>query len=452
MKNLPFLLLILCLQTNIVLQAQWTSLGSGIDASPRQIFSMHAVDDQIIWAVTGFEHVNFTPAFEFTKSMDGGQTWQPGTLNIDPNLYHFDIFALDAQTAWITTADELNPISGKIFKTTDGGATWVHQFSAFTEFNQTPAGIYFWNSNEGVAFGATCHDSFNDQIAIYYTLNGGDSWQEVKGESMPDQLPGEGICFWSGNSNYAVVEDTMWFFSSRNRIFRSTNRGISWKAFDVDLENSYIISMAFKDALNGIVTGFLPNRIARTTDGGETWVSKNIQYSGRATEIEYIPGTRGTYLIQDGDVLGGKDMLITYDNGNTWKLYASNENLSCLEFLSPTVGFAGGLIQAPDKGGIFRWNGDLSNRETIFASPLQKFEIPHFELFPVPAKDKLNIELPDEWIDPYRIELFDVQGKKLIRVMNTTDRSLDITDLEPGVYVLKVIDREQILSKKFIKQ
>lgn len=449
MKRQP-LLLILFIFCSAALNAQWKSLGSGIDASPRHIFTMHAVNDQVIWAATGFEHVSFAPSFEFTRSIDGGQTWLPGRLQFDPDLYHFDLFALDAQTAWVTTADEKEPISGKIYKTTDGGDTWVHQSTAFTGFNETPAAIYFWDADTGVSFGATCGDAHNDQIAIYTTDDGGEQWSRVPVENMPEQLPGEGICWWSGNSNYAAIGDTIWFFTSANRIFRSTDRGRNWEFFLVRLNNA--ISIAFKDAQNGILIGFYPNRAARTTDGGRSWYPIVIPSDVRASEITYVPGTAGTYLIQDGDVLGDRDMLVSYDDGESWELKTSNVNLSCLEFLSPTVGFAGGEIQGPEAGGLYRWEGNLlAGTVGINGSDLSN-TTPPFKLFPIPARHEINISFPEGGEHLLGIEILDIHGRTLRRGEVLNGNPLKIDEIPAGTYLLKIRQNQRSYFRKFIKE
>ncbi|PHN05724.1 T9SS type A sorting domain-containing protein [Flavilitoribacter nigricans] len=447
LNKLFFLLLIIPISG---LKAQWKSLGSGIDASPRQIFTMHAVNEQVVWATTGFDPISFVPSFEFTRTTDGGKTWKPGRLQIDADLYHFDLFALDSLTAWVTTADEADPISGKIYKTTDGGNTWIHQASAFTGFNQTPASLYFWDAQTGVSFGATCKDAYDDQISIYTTDDGGDNWSQVVGADLPEQLPGEAICLWSGNSNYAAVGDTIWFFTSYSRVFRSTDRGKTWNAFLVRLKNA--ISIAFKDSQNGILVGFFPNGAMRTTDGGESWYPIDIPADVRSSEIAYVPGTAGTYLVQDGDILGDQDMLITHDDGDSWELLSSNENLSCLEFLSPTVGYAGGEVQGVDQGGIYRWEGNLFSGTVDVKESSFNRGIHQLELFPIPSRDEINISLPEGFDDRVSVEIFDLNGQRVLQNEILNGTQLAINALPAGMYLMKVRDRHRSVSRKFLKE
>ncbi|MCB0588387.1 MAG: hypothetical protein KDD06_24050, partial [Phaeodactylibacter sp.] len=253
-KHLLPILFITTLHVN-TLCAQWASLGSGVAAPNQSVFGVSAVDSEIIWAISSaYPAVND----HLVRSTDGGASWSAAPFNIGDGLFAIQLFPVDDLNAWLATADEENPISGKIYRTTDGGVTWEEQSTGFTEFNETPAAVHFWNSDEGVAFGATCYDDYTDQIAIYTTDDGGENWEKVTGGAMPAQLPGEGMCLYSGNGFYDVVGDNIWFVSSGNRVFRSSDRGRNWEAYLVTGTGS-LASLAFKDELNGLAVRLFPN-------------------------------------------------------------------------------------------------------------------------------------------------------------------------------------------------
>jgi len=358
-KHLLSTLLLICLSSFSTL-AQWTSLGNGVTASNHTIWDLSVANPDVIWGIS-YDYVGLTWPDYLVKTNDGGETWTALPFDDVPiGLYAYNVFVVDEMTGWLATTDEQTPaISGKVYKTTDGGETWVEQSSGFTGFNETPAGIHFWNANEGVAFGATCLQAYDDQITIYYTEDSGENWIKVTGAAMPAQLPGEGMClFSSGFSD--VVGDNIWFVTSKNRVFYSTDRGQNWTASEDVFENAGAkpYSLAFKDELNGIAITNQPNRASRTTDGGMTWTPLSIPNTIQAQEIEYIPGTAGTYLIRNARIGSGNiRMLLTNDNGDTWELIPSNVNLDCLVFLSPTLGFGGGRATNANEGGMYRWDG-----------------------------------------------------------------------------------------------
>ncbi|MCB9273409.1 MAG: T9SS type A sorting domain-containing protein [Lewinellaceae bacterium] len=361
-KHLLFVLLSLCL--SIPTHAQWLNQGAGSISNPNfQVFGLGLAGPDVIWAIA-WDAVNYNPPDYLLKTNDGGATWTSLPIDIPPELYTIQVFVLDEMTGWLAMADELDPISGKVYKTTDGGLSWVEQSTGFTEFNETPAAVHFWNANEGVAFGATCYANYNDQIAIYTTEDGGDTWTKVSGDAMPAQLPGEGMCLYSGNGFYEVVGNNIWFVSSKNRVFKSADRGHNWIAVNTDIAApSRVTGIAFKDELNGIVVAAFPNKAARTTDGGLNWTPIDILNVADATQtvqVEYIPGTKGSYLVHNGALIWittNSKMLLTHDDGDSWETFEANVNLNCVEFLSPRLGFGGGKVNNATSGGMYKWAG-----------------------------------------------------------------------------------------------
>lgn len=68
------------------------------------------------------------------KSMDAGATWTAMDAPIDDGWFLWDIAAVDANRAWLATADvagqtDPEPGRGNIYGTVDGGATWQIVYS-----------------------------------------------------------------------------------------------------------------------------------------------------------------------------------------------------------------------------------------------------------------------------------------------------------------------------------
>lgn len=361
-KRLPPFVLFSLLFTCFTLKAQWTSMGSGISVPQRVLGGIAPLNKNVIWGFT-WHASQFVPTREFTRTTDGGQSWHAGVLNgVDPDQFAFCLFPLDSQTAWLATADEKNPIKGKIYKTTDGGASWVHQATGFTGFNETPAGVYFWNENEGVAYGATGETTYNDQIAVYTTADGGANWTKVVAPDMPAQLPGEGMSLYNLAGFFSVAGDTFWFGTTQKRVFRSADRGKTWQVFDTPLTSSnYISSIGFRDGQTGLALGYNPFGIARSTDGGATWAKLplSVPSNFRGMQIEYVPGTRSTWYLMTSPT----KYMVSYNDGDTWETFDSNIEPWSLEFLDAKTGFAGSYITSPTQGGAYRWTGaPLGNR------------------------------------------------------------------------------------------
>lgn len=113
---------------------------------------------------------------------------------------------------------------------------------------------------------------------------------------------------------------------------------------------------------------------------------------------------------------------IFYDLGNGW----SNSS------------FQGSLMIRP----VF-----VSDRDALFAGLNRTEKIIDFNVFPNPVTNQLNIESNQEI---YSIEILDLSGRLLFT--NHSQRSIDVSGLSSGVYLVRVTDFNKKSSiKKFIK-
>ena len=444
---------------NLSLLAQWESIGSGISGVQRDIFSISVVDENNIWAIAARR--NFTASYEYTKTTDGGTTWEEGSLpDTIGNYYPGNIFALDENTAWIIMIDlpEQNHI--KIFKTNDGGLSWEEQEGEFNDVGHAFAALHFFNENEGVGFGSPgTGNQAIDSLQIFRTNDGGDNWNRIPPSELPAPLAGEGVWVWSGNNSYDVQGDTIWFVTRASRVFKSIDKGISWNAFDVGISGTGfspgLASIAFENSLNGIAVTFQPNKASKTNDGGETWTEITVPTSPRIGAIEFIEGTENTYLTNDG-YQESSTMLLTKDGGMTWESVSNPPSMDCMQFLSPTVGFGGGAVNPSNDVGLFKWIGNLSdsittNTNDVFLSS------DRLVISPNPASEILIAEFENNNVEvnTLTVEIFSIEGRLIQREKFPSQARIEIPilNLSKGIYNLKITTNEgEIRSKKFIKQ
>ncbi|MCK9164011.1 MAG: T9SS type A sorting domain-containing protein, partial [Bacteroidales bacterium] len=77
-------------------------------------------------------------------------------------------------------------------------------------------------------------------------------------------------------------------------------------------------------------------------------------------------------------------------------------------------------------------------------------DIVEAKVYPNPAIDKLNIE-SKEMIQ--RLEVYDALGRKVFsKIPNQNNFSFDISNLERGIYILKLQTKKGIGSYKIVKQ
>ena len=183
-SKITFSILFTCL--SLIMQAQWVSEASGWATANSGIYGISIVNSNIVWAIE-FDSAFTTPTSGFTRTINGGTTWTPGTITGTTGLNVVALSAINKDTTWVQMMDYTNG-GGAVYKTMNGGISWAHQTTAafaapggYTDF------IHFWNANNGVCVG----DSNSGNWEIYTTVNGGTNWTRVTTGNIPLNLYGE---------------------------------------------------------------------------------------------------------------------------------------------------------------------------------------------------------------------------------------------------------------------
>lgn len=426
------------------LSAQWESIGAGSKSDDKEFFSISVVDEENIWALP--INSDFTPSYEYSKTDDGGKTWELGTLpDTMGDYFPANIYALDEYTAWIIMINIPRQDHIKLFKTEDGGAHWTEQYGKFNKEGNAFATLHFFNENEGVGFGSPGTNIPSiDKVQIFITHDGGDSWMPLSKNKFPTLLNGEGVWVYSGNNSYEVKGDTLWFVTRASRVFRSVDKGNTWEAFRVPISGngtlSGLSSIAFEDSKRGIAVTFKPNKAARTEDGGETWEEIEIPGYPSIGAIEYVEGTENTYITNDG-YLDTEFMLLSEDGGKNWDMIPSLPSVMCMQFISPSVGIGGGKIDPSESAGLYKWSGDFSNNGSTAVED-DHISASSIALFPNPAMDDLYLRINNSAFitEDLTITIYTMDGKvvKQESIRNTDSANISVTDLNKGLYTLHI--------------
>jgi len=371
---------------------------------------------------------------DLAVTTDGGATWNAVNAGVATNALISDIAAVDGNTAFIVTA----PFSGSgsangIWKTTDGGATWVSQPSFGSTSNSFANQIYFWDADNGFAAG----DPVEGKFEMYKTSNGGATWTAVAGAPAP--LGGQG-----GEFSYTgikhVVGDNIWLGTDQGRLLRSNDRGTTWEAFFSPAIDFGAVttpgstgSFAFADANNGLLITVDNDTNAvlyRSTDGGENWdeVSANgVWYFG---DVAYVPGTVDTYVttgIANTDVIY-QGSSYSQDGGDTWTEIDAGAQRGTVEFFNGTTGWCGQFSDGPGGTlGIMKYDGNLGD---MAVSDVNKTQL---QVYPNPSSNVINFNAQREIS---MVTLRDMTGKIVSRTKGT---QVNVSALPAGVYVAQVL-------------
>jgi hypothetical protein len=324
---------------------------------------MHAVDENIVWAVAydGFNPSG--PCQEFTKTTNGGGEWEADLISEAPDDGRCAmIYALDEYTAWVPVHSG-DPQG--IWKTSDGGSSWVHQSTA--AYNGTgafPNIVHFWNETHGWCQG----DPVDGYYEMYTTTDGGANWVRVPSGNIPAPLTNE----MGTVGYYDVVNDTVWWgtqcATSSGRIFKSTDNGLTWTVANTPFESGCYVDVRFRDEKNGLAMDKRAGGegiIAETSDGGTTW--NLISYSGLcySGDFDYVPDSNNTYVstgvYQPDPQYQGASYSI--DGGHSWTKWeeVSGTQLFGTTWIEGMIGWAGSFNVDEENGGMYKHTpaGDL---------------------------------------------------------------------------------------------
>ncbi|MBI5472564.1 MAG: T9SS type A sorting domain-containing protein [Ignavibacteriae bacterium] len=287
----------------------WTARTSGTTVL---LQSVKQVNQNVIWAAGNGATVR--------KSVNGGATWTDG--NSTPGVITGDIYnieARDANTAWCTTS----PAGTRLYRTTNGGTTWVQVFTDATAAAFLNA-IRMYDANNGIATG----DPVGGKFMILKTTDGGATWARIATEPTPNPATETGL----NNSLSTVGTTHIWFGSSTGPVWRSSDAGATWNRFATTFTGNNL-EVHFNNTLNG-VTGSNAGVANRTTDGGLTWTAVTVPGTGN---LNGISGAGYEFFANRGVTV-----VRSTDRGATWAVSYTGTvgTLSHLDFFatSPTIG------------------------------------------------------------------------------------------------------------------
>jgi photosystem II stability/assembly factor-like uncharacterized protein len=315
--------------------ALWTQVQStGFNSNLRGLsVSQMSAGKSVVWA-SGTNGI-------VLRSLDEGETWQQLKIDGETDLDFRDIEAFDANTAYLMSSGDGE--KSRIYKTTDGGKTWVLQYTG-----KRPG--FFLDS---LACDSKTHcfalsDPVDGKFVVLATTDG-QHWKELPRDKMPTALSNEGAFAASGTS-IALCNNDIYFGTGgpMARVFHSTDRGRSWFAIETPIisgnASSGIFSVACHDNHVVVVGGDYKNperaeRVAAySKDRGKTWHLSDYPPRGYRSSVCLTAGT--SFAVGPN----GEDTSLDY--GANWKS-AGNFSLN-----SATI-TAGGIRWTVGPGGTF---------------------------------------------------------------------------------------------------
>ena len=439
----------------------WHQQASGFDKTMRGIANISAVSETCAWASAyngffNFRNKNASGCLDFCRTTDCGESWEANKITFrGSNYYSLSMLSAVSETeAWAAVySSSLMQLGGggKILHTTDCGKTWEIQSSArFAGSSAFPAVVYFWNAKKGVCIGNPNGGYFE----IYTTVNGGKLWSRVSQNNIPANLNGE-IC---ERTFCSVVGDTIFFSTSKGRLFCSRNCGVSWTVVSTPLHDCF--RMAFKNSQVGVIKGSNNDDFTayQTFNGGATWQKINSTNNFYPSNIAYIPNTDtlisvGDYVVDDVENIG---ISYSVDNGVTFTDFANF--YKDISYYS-TIGISpsgksiwiGSYNTNATYGGMwYRGSGRLIMQITNIDERISYNYVDDDEVLvvPNPATDYISICIDVEC----EIAVYNALGHCVLREHYYPNRHIDVSHFKGGVYLVKLLVENKVITKRFVVQ
>lgn len=425
------------------LPAQWQPSGLDLLPDTQRVASISVLNEDVVWGISYYDR---TPApvpdtimpWVF-RTRDSGENWDVHPILEAEGRICQDIFGVNDSTAWITTNGLTSDSLRGLFKTIDGGKSWIEKFDG-------AAGggfIHFFDDTSGIAI----HDKF-----MIHTIDGGENWENLSPLELPLDIT-ETALYTAANNALATVGDTLWFGTTRGHVLRSQNRGIDWEVLETPFESKDVIfSTAFRNGQEGIIISYATlfqdaisfsdsTKVALTFDGGDTWELADTLFDFKVNCMTTIPESELKFL----GATNGLSTIST-DTAQTWQHF-SFRPYNAIEFFTSELGWVGNSQTSFDYPAImYKWEGIVSSSNSISKNQLK------INIFPNPFSESFQLNMNILDFEKYKkdgltIDVFDILGKKILsKNLTAAQTIIQFPSISNGVYFYILKTKNSMLS------
>lgn len=440
----------------------WLSLGAPLPDKKTGQFDF--INDTIGFAIVGGSVGTSGNSGSVYKTTNGGISWVKAHESfelITENLYCIDF--IDESLGFVSGGFNQD----KVLKTTDGGQTWSQVESV--SFGQ----IQFLNKYEGYA-----RNVGNLYNRIYKTTNGGDSWN-ITFEIDEDI------------NSFHFINDSVGYFAGDNAlIYRTFDGGDSWQELDIPYEDYEYVK--FFSNYQGYILDE-EGQLYRTMDGGESWESLHRSYGINSIELRnmkiYLSGENGSILkssIDADELIDIKQLSLVSVTDSTATVNAVVKSSLNKKTINIELGVQSGSYENTfELGSYYDYSNSINysfkdlepsteyfcrlvvtdgnlvrtGQEFSFTSASEQItgigndkKRMAFSIYPNPANNSIKIEeLYNHFLNNYSILSLDGRIMKVSEI--PTNGIIDISHIDNGIYFLRLKSIDgHMATEKFIKK
>lgn len=308
---------------------------------------------QTMWAGNLF-------GFGIARSTDGGQTWSSAVGNLPLIEFAGDTFAPAVRAVVVDPAGSAVTIATQelgIFRSTDGGTTWIAQNAGLGELDiqslaflpgsdtllaggngggvyrgEAGAGSFAKSSlglNEALVAAVVAHPGTPGTAyaaafdGVYATEDAAVSWQRASGGLPPE--PVTDLAFRFAVSVLPGDNETLYAATLGAGLWASTDGGDTWTPRGSGLDDDHLASIAIAPSNNLTMyagtdhpyDGSNPQRVYRSTDAGQTWQQTGLDAGGFPIEGLTVDPDDASHVAAVSP--GATNYVETVNGGTSWQ-------------------------------------------------------------------------------------------------------------------------------------
>jgi photosystem II stability/assembly factor-like uncharacterized protein len=291
------------------------------------------------------------------KTTDGGISWKTMRTEINNNYYNTVVYAIEPDFFYMVNKTPYPGYTSKAIYTTNGGTTWDSTTIANGATYDGFKVLHFFDKKQGIAVDDHC----------WITKDGGRSWSGKRGVIAPPQ----DVYFYNQKIGWAVGK----YGDDAGYIAKTTDGGDSWVYQDKGLSSKFIVNFGveFLDSLKGFAAG---TTVKKTTDGGAAWQG-----------IVGVDGVDVQFLDKkNGWISSWGQIYRTSDGGETW----ANQIKSDKGYQFIKI-----ILLEKDKIAYVLGVEPYSNTATLYMADLSKITGVEKKEEPIPAQFSLSQNYPN---------------------------------------------------------